>query len=138
MKTETDYAATAVLLAEDNPVNQEVAVAMLELLGYAVDLVENGDQALKAFLKKPYRLICMDCHMPVMDGKEATRRIRQHEGSQAGAVRTPIVALTANASVVEYDEYMASGMDAVIAKPFGLVELSTVLSAFAPTAKAYV
>ncbi len=132
MINKTDSTAMTVLLAEDNPVNQEVAIGMLELLGYCVDLVENGEKALHAFLEKRYDLICMDCHMPVMDGREATRCIRRYENSRPHTARTPIVALTANAMPADHKDYIDAGMDAVIAKPFALAELASVVSAYLP------
>ena len=103
---------THLLLVEDNPVNSQVALAMLGQLGYTrVDVAENGRQALDAVGRLVYDLILMDCQMPVMDGYEATRAMRQ-----AGCT-TPIVALTANAMVGDREKCLAAGMDDYIAKP---------------------
>ena len=84
-----------VLLAEDNPVNQEVAIGMLELLGCSVDIAHNGEEAVTAVADKTYTLVLMDCQMPILDGFEATRCIRDQEAETQHHI--PIIALTANA-----------------------------------------
>jgi len=113
-----------VLLVEDNPVNQMVAMVMLQELGLTVDLAEDGLQAIQCWKDKQYDLILMDCRMPNLDGYEATRQIRQQESN---GVRTPIIALTANA--MEQDTILCreSGMDEVITKPYIESDLITVL-----------
>jgi len=107
-----------ILLAEDNPVNCEVAVAMLEFLGCHVDLAENGLQALEAVSKQHYDLVLMDCQMPVLDGFAATAAIRQQEAASGTGHRLPIIALTANAMEGDRDRCLAAGMDDYLSKPF--------------------
>lgn len=115
-----------VLLAEDNPVNALVAEAALKNLGLTVELVEDGLQAVASFRASPPDLVLLDCQMPVMDGFEAVRRIREHEGEQ-GLPRTPVVALTANALQGDREHSLAAGMDDHLAKPFRDEELRAVL-----------
>ena len=104
-----------ILLAEDDAVNQMVVTAMLEKMGCVVDVVEDGDAACSAVAHKRYDLVFMDCHMPVMDGFEATRRIRDdEEGMDA---HTPIVALTADALAGDRERCLACGMDDYMTKP---------------------
>ena len=103
-----------VLVAEDHPVNQSVALRMLEKLGYEVDLVENGAEALQAVKGTEYAAILMDCHMPEMDGYEATRQIRDWEGLRQ---RVPIIALTASAMRGDRERCIAAGMNDYITKP---------------------
>jgi signal transduction histidine kinase/DNA-binding response OmpR family regulator len=123
-----------VLLAEDNPVNQEVARAMLDLLGVPADVVASGDAAVDAVASRPYDLVLMDCQMPVMDGFEATRAIRARE---AGANRrVPIVALTANALEGDRDACHTAGMDDYLSKPFSQQQLSALLTRWLPAADA--
>ncbi|MCH7944892.1 MAG: PAS domain S-box protein, partial [Armatimonadetes bacterium] len=115
------------LVAEDNPVNQRVAVRMLERLGYRADVVANGVEAVQAVRDVPYTIILMDCQMPEMDGFEATREIRRIEKENAGdapvSPRIPIVALTANALKRDREKCLEAGMDDHIAKPFDPAQL---------------
>ncbi len=104
-----------VLVADDNPVNQQVAVRMLEKLGCIVDVANNGREALDLHRAQPYALIVMDCQMPELDGYQATERIRALEAGSAS--RTPVIALTACTTQDEQDKCIASGMDDFIAKP---------------------
>jgi len=103
-----------ILLVEDNAINQIVATAMLNDLGYAVDLAEDGKRAVEMAARGSYDLVLMDCQMPVMDGYEATRQIRQLSGE---AARVPICALTAHAFADERTKVMTAGMNAYLSKP---------------------
>jgi signal transduction histidine kinase/CheY-like chemotaxis protein len=114
-----------VLLVEDSPVNREVAVEMLEALGQEVVTAEDGAEALRTFRRRRFDLVLMDLQMPEMDGYESTRRMRAHEVDSA--VRTPIVALTANASERDRQDSLAAGMDDHLSKPFSLKSLAGVL-----------
>lgn len=104
-----------ILLAEDNPVNQKLAVCMLEKAGYSCDVAPNGLEALKAVEGKEYDLILMDCRMPEMDGLETTREIRTREEGKSR--RIPIIAMTAEAMKGSRDLCIEAGMDDYIAKP---------------------
>jgi len=117
----------AVLLAEDNPVNQEVAREALAHLGCRVTVAADGQQALAAWRAGRFDVVLMDCRMPEMDGFDATRAIRTAERA-VGRPRTPIVALTANAADNDRAECLAAGMDEHMAKPFTLDQLRAVLS----------
>jgi signal transduction histidine kinase/ActR/RegA family two-component response regulator len=112
-----------VLLVEDNPVNQTVIEAMLRSLGYQVCLVGDGAQAVHKAANFEYSAILMDCRLPIMDGYEATRQIRL----LADQVRTPIIALTANALQGDREICLAAGMDDYLAKPFKRVDLQRIL-----------
>ena len=116
-----------VLLAEDNPVNQTVAVAMLKHLGLDVDVAANGVEAVERIGAEDYGVVLMDCQMPELDGFDATRRIREWE-LEALKRPTPIVALTANALSGDREACLAAGMDDYISKPFTAEELYSVLS----------
>ncbi len=114
-----------IILAEDNQVNQKVACTLLGKLGLKVTTVENGKRAVDAWRKTGCDLILMDCHMPEMDGYEATGHIRQIEREKGGHV--PIVALTANALEADRNRCLDAGMDDYVAKPFKQRLLITVL-----------
>jgi signal transduction histidine kinase/CheY-like chemotaxis protein len=120
-----------VLLVEDNPVNQLVARRLLERLGCRVDVVGDGREAVAAAQEHRYALILMDCHMPNMDGFDATKAIRERE---AGAPRTPIIALTANAIDGDRERCLAAGMDDYLAKPLRLDQLVAQLGQWITTA----
>ena len=113
-----------ILLAEDNPVNQEVAIAMLENnLNYSIDVAQNGYQSVEAYLENDYELILMDCQMPEMDGFEATKKIREHEQHHGHDRPIPIIALTANVQKGAKDKCRAAGMDDYLSKPFSQEQL---------------
>lgn len=116
-----------VLIVEDNLVNQMVGIAMLESLGLIVVAAENGEQALLKMAESSFDVVLMDCQMPVMDGYEATRRIRAAE-SRNGRTRLPVVALTANAFKTDVDRCMLAGMDAHLAKPYSTKQLRATLA----------
>ena len=117
-----------VLLVEDNAINQRVARRFLERLGCDVQVVGDGRQAVEAYERNSYTFILMDMQMPVMDGLEATRRIRELE--TGGAKRTPIVALTANAMMGTLERCLEAGMDDYLTKPLDISRLQDVLDRF--------
>jgi signal transduction histidine kinase/ligand-binding sensor domain-containing protein/DNA-binding response OmpR family regulator len=120
-----------ILLAEDNAVNQKVARGTLERLGYKVDIVANGADAVAAWETGRYDLVLMDCQMPVMDGYQATREIRARE---RGARRTPVVALTADAMKGAEQQCRDAGMDDYLTKPFDRKRLAATLERHLPGA----
>ncbi len=115
-----------VLLAEDNDVNRQVAVAMLMSMQCDVHSVVNGADALAAVSAGAFDVVLMDCQMPVMDGLEATRQIRRLNGAPAA---TPVVALTANAIIGDRDKCIEAGMNDYLSKPFSRDDLLRVLAA---------
>jgi CheY-like chemotaxis protein len=128
--TSTDRALQGrVLLAEDNPVNQAVALGMLDSIGIDVTVVTDGARAVSAAAEQRFDLILMDCQMPVMDGLAATRHIRRAE-AEAGSGAVPIVALTANAMAGDRDDCLEAGMNEYLGKPFTLEQLHAVLSIY--------
>ncbi len=117
-------AGKRILLAEDNVVNEKVATRFLQKLGYVVDAVANGREAVDAWAKGGYDLVLMDCQMPVLDGYAATREIRARERT---GEHIPIVALTANAMPKDELECRQAGMDDHLAKPIDREELARCL-----------
>jgi CheY-like chemotaxis protein/HPt (histidine-containing phosphotransfer) domain-containing protein len=116
-----------VLLVEDNAINQRVAQRFLELLGCTTETASDGSQGVEAFARGGYQFVLMDMQMPVMDGLEATRRIRAQE---RGGSRVPIVALTADAMVGTLEQCLDAGMDGYLTKPLELSRLQDVLAKF--------
>jgi len=104
------------LLAEDNQMNQEIALAILEDTGYRVTVADNGRQALAALAREQFDAVLMDCLMPELDGFDATRLLRERESGQ-GRHRTPVIALTSNAMRGDRELCLAAGMDDYLAKP---------------------
>jgi signal transduction histidine kinase/DNA-binding response OmpR family regulator len=131
LQTQRKVGRNRILLAEDNPVNQKVAVRLLEKLDYHVEVVPDGRAAVSAWQSGNFDLILMDCQMPHMDGYEATCEVRRLE---AGKGRTPIVALTANAMKGDEERCMASGMDGFVSKPIDRLKLDECLTRFLSTA----
>lgn len=119
------------LLAEDNLVNQEVALGLLEFFGVAIDVVEDGLAVIDAWSENKYDLIFMDCQMPKMDGYDATRKIRELESTQQRR-HTTIVALTANALQGDREQCLKAGMDDYLSKPFSEWQLLEVLKRWLP------
>ena len=139
-----------ILVVEDNIVNQKLVVRMVEKLGYKPDVVENGQEALTALMKGDYAAILMDCQMPIMDGFETTRCIREREASVASrdspdgntnrsdtvpqsTPHIPIIAVTANAMQGDRERCLATGMDDYLAKPIKLDELRSALARWIST-----
>jgi PAS domain S-box-containing protein len=119
------------LLAEDNPINQEVTRGMVQKLGCSLDIVENGKEVLQALSRKRYDLVLMDCQMPEMDGYTATRIIRQkQERGEFGPGPLGIVALTAHAMTGDREQCLDAGMDDYLRKPFTLEQLKQTLKRF--------
>ena len=119
-----EFAGRRVLLVEDNEVNRELAQEMLTAVGLVVDLAENGLQACECVQRTAYDLILMDCHMPVMDGYSATRRIREEFGLR----QLPIIAMTANALASDREHCLAIGMNDHIPKPIDVAALYATLA----------
>jgi len=114
-----------ILVADDNAVNQLLAVALLEQRGYRVDAVRDGAEAVEAVMRGGYDALLMDCEMPVMDGYMAASEIRRRE---AGATRIPIIAVTASAMKGDAERAMAAGMDTHVTKPIDPEQLQAALA----------
>lgn len=126
----TPQPARKVLLAEDVELNRALVKLQLANFGCELDFVENGEQVLRAVQDKDYDLILMDCMMPVMDGFEATRRLRERERS-AGLARTPVVGVTASAINGDRERCLEVGMDDVLTKPFGKEQIRRTVAQWA-------
>jgi two-component system, sensor histidine kinase and response regulator len=120
----SDRSRPKVLIAEDNALNQKLALAMLEKLGYLADVVGSGTEAVRALSSSSYSAVLMDCHMPEMNGYEATAKIRKQEW---GSGRTPIIAVTASVMREDREKCLAAGMDDFVSKPVQLEELRLAL-----------
>ena len=128
-ETLPQFAGARVLVADDNAVNRETILAALSRFGITPDLVENGQEAVEAVAAGDYHFVFMDCSMPVMDGFTATRTIRAVEAAGAsGAVKLPIVALTARVLGEDDNAWREAGMDAFLVKPFTLKQIGECLS----------
>jgi len=117
--------AARILVADDHHVNQQLAVMLVERLGYRADVVANGQKVIEALSRMSYDAILMDCHMPQIDGYEATRTIRDSEGHTR---HTPIIAMTANAMTGDREKCLNAGMDDYLSKPLRPEELERVLA----------
>ena len=115
-----------ILLAEDDPINQMVAESFLTRLGYSVDIAANGREALRFLSKIDYSLVLMDCHMPEMDGFEATAIIRD-SGSNVRNHSLPVIAITANALQEDREKCLSAGMDDYLPKPLDIDSLAEIL-----------
>jgi CheY-like chemotaxis protein len=118
-----------ILLVEDNRINQKVTSAILTRQGHRVEIAENGEQALTTLAAADFDAVLMDCQMPVMDGFEATRRLRQ-----SSAVRDPnipVIAITANAMQGDREQCLAAGMDDYLSKPISEKEMRQALDRIA-------
>jgi len=122
------------LLAEDNVVNQKVARGTLEKLGYKIDIVGNGVEAVAAWETGRYHMILMDCQMPVMDGYQATREIRSRERDSC---RIPIIALTADAMKGAKQQCLDAGMDDYLTKPLDRTRLAETIDRYLTTANTH-
>lgn len=118
---------SCVLLAQDNPINQEVGRTMIEALGCRVDVASNGFEVLKRMASSWYDVILMDCRMAVMDGLAAAREIRGMEKRQ-GSPRTAIIAVAANFSDEDRSRCLDAGMDECLVKPFYMPELAEIIT----------
>jgi PAS domain S-box-containing protein len=116
-----------VLVAEDHPVNQKMALEMLKVIGLTADIAETGHAAVAALSHTHYDLVLMDCQMPEMDGFAATAEIRDLEKDRGGSHRTPIIALTANALQGDRERCLAAGMDDYLSKPVQSQQLRNAL-----------
>jgi PAS domain S-box-containing protein len=125
-----DFGGVRVLLAEDNEINQEVALMMLSRAGIEADVVSNGREACERFRDAPqrYALILMDLQMPIMSGYEATREIRKHD------TQIPIIALTAAAMIEDRQKVLEAGMNDHLSKPIDTAELYRVIAKWIPSA----
>ena len=121
-------ASGPVLLAEDNPVNQKVAVRLLEKRGHRVVVVETGKRALEMVNQQSFDVVLMDVQMPVMDGLQATAAIRQREMTSGKHI--PIVAMTAHAMAGDKERCLQAGMDDYISKPLHVDEFLAIVEHF--------
>ena len=111
------YSKLRILVVEDNAVNQEVALGMLEKIGFSAEVADNGQEGLDRLAAEKFDLVLMDCQMPVLDGYAATGALREIE-TQQDMDRMPVIALTANAMTGDAEKCLAAGMDDYLSKPF--------------------
>ncbi|WP_228062056.1 PAS domain-containing hybrid sensor histidine kinase/response regulator [Coleofasciculus sp. LEGE 07081] len=121
---ETPTLSVSILLAEDDPINQQVILGQLNLLGYRADCVTDGQAVLDRLAQDDYDIVLMDCQMPILDGYETTRLLRYHEQSDR---HTVVIALTASAMSTDRDKCLAVGMDDYISKPVELEALGNIV-----------
>ncbi len=117
--------AAAVLVAEDNPVNQILVTRMIESLGHRADVVKDGREAVEAVMRQRYDVVLMDCQMPELDGYEATRQIRRREGPGR---HIPVIAMTAHSMAGDREKCLAAGMDDYISKPMRAAALGETIA----------
>src|SRR5439155_23374712 len=120
-----ETSALRILLAEDNAVNQKVALKILDKLGYRADVASNGLEALEALERQSFDVVLMDVQMPEMDGLDASRRICERWPDES---RPRIIAMTANAMIEDREACFAAGMDDYVAKPVRREELAEALT----------
>jgi CheY-like chemotaxis protein len=123
-----------ILVAEDNPVNQRIAVRLVEKFGFQADVAVNGLEALAATAACQYAAVLMDGEMPVLDGLEATRQIRQRD--EPLGLRVPIIAMTASGMSGDRERFLAAGMDEYVTKPISSERLGELLTRFVRGAEA--
>ena len=109
------YSQLRILVVEDNPVNQAVALGIIENIGFDADVADNGREGLDKLANEHFDLVLMDCQMPVLDGYAATRELR---ASEKNGTRKPVIALTANAMTGDEEKCREAGMDDYLCKPF--------------------
>lgn len=117
-----------VLLAEDNPANQQLAAILLGKMGHHVTLSSNGEEACEAFSREIFDVVLMDIQMPILDGVAALKRLRDHEAVRGGAP-TPVVAVTAHALAGDREKFLDKGFDGYLSKPFRIEALVSELKA---------
>lgn len=130
---EAEAAGQLILMAEDNVTNQTVIIRQLNNLGYAVEIANDGKEALKLLQSRSFAILLTDCHMPNMDGFELTKTVRKSE--QDGDVRLPVVAITASVMKEEVDRCFAAGMDDCLAKPLEMKKLKEMLRKWMPVSE---
>jgi len=123
-----DSGKKRILLAEDNAINQKVAVLMLKKYDQSIDIADNGRIAVEKFQTHEYDLVLMDLHMPELDGFEATLKIREIEQAENRHKKVKIYAMTASSITDESERCYAVGMDGYISKPFKAEEVINVLA----------
>ncbi|RLA49736.1 MAG: hypothetical protein DRR42_15045 [Gammaproteobacteria bacterium] len=125
----TDSERRQILVAEDVETNQKIIFEMINLLGHAIDIANNGNEAVEKYQAKKYDLIFMDCQMPVLDGYEATRRIREIE-QRLDLPSVPIIALTAGFDKQDKERCKSAGMDRYVTKPFSILDIERTITIY--------